>query len=120
MNRNKISIASRVREIINEAIKRVSDGGDMKFSIRNLYYSVREIYLKQWINEKFYKYNSFTQDFIRHYEKKNGKIHNLVRDARGNYQYPEEYGWSSESSIKTNTYFRAGIGNKVIVCEKAI
>lgn len=115
----KLSIAEKVREIIQGAIERVSDGGQMKFSVRNLYYAVREIYLKRWTNEKFYKYNSFTQDFMRAYEKKNGKVQGLVREARGSYQRPDAGGWCSEDNIKTDTYFWAGIGNKVVVVEKS-
>ena len=107
-----MSIAEKVREIIKEAIKRVSDGGQMKFSVRNLYYAVREIYLKRYPDEKFYKYNSFTQDFMRSYEKRYGKVKDLVREARGSYQRPDAGGWSSEDNIKTETYFWAGIGTQ--------
>jgi len=112
------TIADRVREILQEAVERVSNGGTMKFDIRSLFYAVREIYLKRWSGEKFYEYNSFTQDFMRTYEKQHGKIRGLVRGPRGKYCSPDEYGWRTESDVKPDLYLMRGIGNKIIVVEK--
>jgi len=112
------TIADRVREILSEAVEHVSNGGTMKFDIRSLFYAVREIYLKRWSGEKFYEYNSFTQDFMRSYEKQHGKIKGLVRGPRGKYCVPDEYGWRTESDVKPDLYLMRGIGNKIIVVEK--
>jgi len=88
------TIADRVREILPphpkerplllvllkmlEAIERVSSGGTMKFSMRNLFYAVIEIFHKKFPGEKFYEYNSFTQDFLRTYEKQHGKMEKRI------------------------------------------
>jgi len=113
------TIADRVREILPEAIERVSSGGKMKFTIRNLFYAVIELYHKRWLGEKFYLYNSFTQDFMRSYEKQQGKIPGILREARGKYAAPDAYGYRSGGDVKTDFYMAKGIGNKIIVVEKS-
>jgi len=73
-------------------------------------------------NLRFYKsYNSFTQDFLRSYEMKHGKIPNLYREERGEYTYPDEEGYSEKVIIggRERTRFIAGCGNKIIVVEKS-
>jgi len=118
LGRAKVSIADRVRAILPEAVQRVSNGGKMKFDIRSLYYAVREIYLKRWPGEKFYKYNSFTQDFMRSHERRHGKIPNMVRGPRGSYAAPDEYGWRTQEPVKPGMWLYRGVGNKVLVVEK--
>lgn len=113
-----VSIAERVREILQEAIERVSSGGQMKFDIRSLYYAVRELFLKRWSGDKFYLYNSFTQDFMRNYEKRHGKVKDLVRGPRGMYAAPDTYGVRSQGVVRPGFYLAQGIGNKIIVVEK--
>jgi len=113
-----VTIADCVREILPEAIERVSAGGKMKFDIRSLYYAVRELFLKRWPDMKFYEYNSFTQDFMRSYEKAEGKVKGMVRGPRGKYAAPDEYGFRSEDDVKPDLYLMRGCGNKIIVVEK--
>jgi len=113
------TIADRVREILPEAIQRVSSGGTMKFTIRNLFYAVIELYHKRWPGEKFYLYNSFTQDFMRSYEKQQGKIPGILREARGKYAVPDAYGSRYGGDVKTDFIMARGIGNKIIVVEKS-
>ena len=113
-----MTIANRVKRILDEAVQRVSDGGKMKFDIRSLFYAVREIFLKRWPGEKFYLYNSFTQDFMRSYERQNGKLEGMVRGPRGKYVAPDETGWRSEDDVKPGVWISRGIGNKILVVEK--
>jgi len=112
------TIADRVREVLSQAVERVSNGGTMRFDIRSLFYAIRELYLKRWPGEKFYEYNSFTQDFMRTYEKQHGKIRGMLRGPRGKYASPDEYGYRAEEDVKPEIYVRRGIGNKIIVVEK--
>lgn len=112
------TIADRVRAILSEAVQRVSNGGTMKFDIRSLFYAIRELYLKRWPDQKFYEYNSFTQDFMRSYEKQHGKIPGMLRGPRGKYAVCDDFGWRTEADVKPELYVKQGIGNKIIMVEK--
>jgi len=148
-----------VKEILKDAIDQVSDGGKMIFSMRSLFYAVRQLFLTRFFvcpscegevrlkeppdtfeckacgwagfgdNLKpkypglgFYKqYNSFTQDFLRAYEKEHGKIRGMWREERGEYTCPRMWGDSTTQKVggREETKFYAGVGNKVILVEKA-
>jgi hypothetical protein len=123
------SIYSRVLEIIDDAIERVSEGVDF-FTVRSLFYAVRLIYLTSFPNVKFYKqYNSFTQDFLPKYEKTYGRIEGLVREPRGNIASVDEWAKRESKQIMTGLYLQGveegidydlvGCGNKIIAVEKA-
>lgn len=113
------NIGVLVEQILPEAIERVSSGGKMKFSARNLFYAVREIFLKSFPEEQFYKdYDNFTQGFLRRYERKHGKIPGLVRERRGFYAYPTEQGKDYEYSVEPGLTLCRGIANKIIAIEK--
>ncbi len=112
------SIGSRVVRVLDAAIQQVSSGG-MAFTVRNLFYGVRELHAKNFPGCKFYKtYDGFSQDFLRGYEKRHGKIPGLTRMGRGKYLYPEEQGTRREGDIKPGMYFSEGCANKVIIVEK--
>ncbi len=112
------SIGSRVVRVLDAAIQQVSSGG-MAFTVRNLFYGVRELHAKNFPGCKFYKtYDGFSQDFLRGYEKRHGKIPGLTRMGRGKYLYPEEQGNRREGDIKPGMYFNEGCANKVIIVEK--
>lgn len=116
--RGEVTIAEKVRGVLPEAIKLCSDNGTMKFGIRSLWYKVIEFYHKLYPNDKFYEYNSFTQDFLRTYEKQRGKIPGLVRGPRGKYCGTDTYGNRHEDDVKPDVYISRGIANKVIIIEK--
>ncbi len=93
---SKSSISAKIRDLMPEAIVAVSEG-NMRFTIRQLFYKVRELYLKRYPNEPFFGdnakrseqgYDTFTQDFIPSYEKKYGKIEGMIRE-NGEGQKPE-------------------------------
>jgi len=113
------TISSRILTVLDDAITQVSDG-DMKFSVRNLFYAVMELYKKRFLGVKFYKnYDSFSQDFLRSYEKLHGKISGLTRERRGNYLFPNEDGSRKEGQVGPNVLLQSGCGNKIIIVEKA-
>lgn len=112
------TIADRVREILPEAIEHVSSGGKMKFGIRSLWYAVIERFRKKWPGDKFYEYNSFTQDFLRAYEKEHGKIPGLIRGPRGMSCSVDAGGFRVEEVVKPEIHVYQGIGNKILVVEK--
>ena len=112
------SIGSRVVTVLAEAIEQVSSGG-MAFTVRNLFYAVRELHGKKFPGCKFFKtYDGFSQDFLRGYEKRHGKISGLTRMGRGKYLYPEQQGTRREGDIKPGMWFNEGCANKVIIVEK--
>ncbi len=112
------SIGSRIVVVLAEAIEQVSSG-DMSFTVRNLFYAVRELHSKRFPNCKFYKkYDSFSQDFLRSFEKRYGKIRGLTRMPRGKYVTPQEGGENYELDIKPGMRFIQGCANKVIMVEK--
>ena len=116
-----VSISERVREILPEAIKQASEG-NMRFTVRQLFYAVRELYLKRFPNEPFFKnYDSFTQDFLPAYEKKYGKIPGMIREKRGNYCARNEYGIEDVEVDDTLVLdgFNKGVSDKILVVEKA-
>ncbi len=113
------SIGSRVVTVLKAAIQQVSSG-EMKFSVRNLFYAVRELHDKKFPGCRFYKtYDGFSQDFLRGYEKRHGKISGLTRMARGKYATPQEDGGTYEFDIKPGMRFVRGCSNKVLIVEKA-
>jgi len=113
-----VRISKLVEALIPQAIEQVSEGTEM-FTIRNLFYAVRELFLKKYPNMRFYKnYDSFTQDFMRSYERRHGRIRNMIREARGSMSYADEYGWDYKRVIETGTYLRMGRGDKIILVEK--
>lgn len=113
------TIGSLVREIIPQAVQQTSQGG-MVFTIRSLFYAVRQIYLTTFIGQPFYKeYNSFTQDFMPQYEKSYGRISGMVREPRGAYASVDEYATRHTEQLETGTTMRFGCGNKVIAVEKS-
>ena len=147
--------------ILPEAIALVSDGGKMIFSMRSLFYAVRQIFLTRFyvcskcggelkyvgtrtdpdlfqcqsckavlnseeLQPKYpkatlYEYNTFTQDFLRSYEKRFGKIKKMFREERGEFTYPTERGESHSNKVggKSEIVFLRGIGNKIILVEKS-
>jgi len=113
-------IGNRVKEILAEAIDRVSSGGTMKFDLRSLFYAVRELYLKRFVGKPFYKdesrYQNFS-DFIRRYERDVGKIPGLVRGPRGRYMAPE-YDGEIDSQVREGVELDIGSANKVLFVEK--
>jgi len=161
-----VSTSSLVIKILPEAIEQVSDGGKFVFSMRGLYYAVRQIFLTKFfvcpgvtrgiLHEvceakvklkeppdlyicekghevrgddleplhkgiKFYKkYDSFTQDFLRKWEKAHGKIEGMYREERGSYIYPSDrYSPSNPKPVGGRDFsFIRGVGNKVIAVEK--
>jgi len=90
----------------------------MKFGIRSLWYAVIERFHKKWPGEKFYQYNSFTQDFLRAYEKEHGKIPGLIRGPRGMSCGVDADGFRVEDIVKPEVRVYQGIGNKILVVEK--
>lgn len=153
-----MQIGKIVAVLMPQAIAEVSDGGEMKFSARQLFYKVRELFLTKnfvcpicggqvWIIEfpdlfeceaghkssgkelrplvqglHFYKYGSFTQDFLTQYQRRNGKILGLIREIRGKYSHPTfwfDYR-SYEDDVDTETVgkFTTGDSNAVIMVEK--
>ena len=155
----KTTTASLIRQLLPEAIDLASDGGRYVFSIRTLFYVIRQLFLTRFYvcphcggqprlkeppdtfecmgcgavlsggelkpkhpSIKFYKrYDSFTQDFLRSYEKRHGPIPNMYREERGEFTSPTEDGRSISSIIggRRENRFIAGIGNKIIVVEKS-
>lgn len=113
-----VTISSRVRTILAEAIHHVSSGGSMQFDPRSLYYAVRELYLKRWPNKPFFKYPSFSQTFLRRHEKEYGSILGLVRGPRGAYVVPDEEGTPYEYTVRPGLIPRQGIANKILLVEK--
>lgn len=124
-----MSISEKVREIMPEAIKQVSEG-NMRFTVRQLFYKVRELYLKKYPNEPFFGdrakraeqgYDTFTQDFIPAYEKRYGKIEGMIREKRGNYCSRNEYGIRDFEVDDTLILdgFDKGVSDKILVVEKA-
>jgi len=112
------SIGSRVMVVLDEAIEQVSSGS-MKFSVRNLFYAVRELHDKLFRGCKFYeKYDSFSQDFLRAYEKVHGKIPGLTRMGRGKYASPQESGRTFDWDIQPGMRFIPGCANKLLIVEK--
>lgn len=110
------TIAYNIYLILPQAIEEVSSGGQFKFSTRNLFYKVRELYLKKFPGQPFYKdYNTFTQDFLTAYEKRIGKINGLVREPRGSYITPTEW-YDSENKLTES--ISVGVGNAILVVEK--
>lgn len=152
------STADLVRKVLKDATSQVSDGGHMVFSMRNLFYAVRQLFLTRFYvcpscgshvklleppslfvckrckhqveggdlrakypQAPFYsQYDSFTQGFLRRHEKAHGKIKGMYREERGKYSYPNEHGSTSSVDIGgKETIFTSGVGNKVIMVEKA-
>jgi len=108
-----------VEEIMPRAVARVS-AGVQAFTMRNLFYAVREIYLTSFPDQPFYKeYNSFTQDFLTKYEKQYGRIEGMVREPRGSYASVDEDANRHTEQIMTGTSLVFGCGNKIIAVEKA-
>ncbi|RLI70185.1 hypothetical protein DRO97_11090 [Archaeoglobales archaeon] len=124
-----MSISEKVRELIPEAIAVVSQG-NMRFTVRQLFYKVRELYLKRYPNEPFFGdkakraeqgYDTFTQDFIPSYERKYGKINGMIREKRGNYCSRREYNIENVEVDDTLILdgFDKGVSDKILVVEKA-
>lgn len=115
-----MDIRDGILTVLEESIKRVSEG-TKAFTIRNLYYVVQELFVKKYEDEDFYKqYSSFTQDFMTWYEKKHGPIPNMIREPRGSYVSPsDDPQYSFEKQIMTGTILLRGVGNKIVVVEKA-
>lgn len=112
------SIGSRVVTVLEAAIEQVSSG-EMAFTVRNLFYAVRELHSKIFPGCDFYKkYDSFAQDFLRGYEKVHGKISGLTRMGRGQYASPQEEGKTYEWNIEPGMRFVSGCANKVLIVEK--
>jgi len=108
--------------LMPEAIKRVSSNYTMKFSKRNLFYAVRELWLKEYSEVPFYDYNSFTQDYLIRYQRLKGKIELMVAEPRGKMSYPDEYGWAYDRDVSDESvdYLsrNVGVGNAIIFVEK--
>lgn len=115
-----MKIQDGILEVLEEAIERVSEG-TKAFTIRNLYYVVRDLFLKKFEDAAFYKnYKSFTQDFMPWYEKKHDPIPDMIREPRGGYVSPsDDPKFSFEKQIMTGTILLRGVGNKIVVIEKA-
>lgn len=113
------SIGERVMVVLDAAVEQVSKGS-MTFSVRNLFYAVRELHDKLFPGCDFYKkYDSFAQDFLRAYNKKYTRISGLTRMARGKYASPQEDGRTYEWDIKPGMKFIPGCSNKLLIVEKA-
>jgi len=131
------STSDLVLKVLPKAVAQVSDGDRMVYSMRNLFYEVRRLFLTrfmvcpkcggsvrlveppdQFICEAcdqqagsgdlrsrypgvgFYsQYDSFTQGFLRQYEKTHGKLKGMYREERGKYTYPGECGGSSSVDV---------------------
>ena len=123
-----MTIAEKIDTLMPEAIKQVSEGG-FRFTVRQLFYKIRELYLKNYPNKPFYGdnaknpeqgYNTFTQDYIPRYERKYGKIPNMIREKRGNYCVRDETNieqFEVDDTLTENV--RVGVSDKILVVEKA-
>lgn len=111
------SKAKKCGLLLPQAIQEVSSEGAMKFSVRNLFYKTRELFLRAFQGESFYKeYSSFTQDFLTQYQFVYGKIRGLVSEPRGKWVSRTTYGAQTGDNDGSTAPFKA---NKVILIEKA-
>lgn len=109
--------AHKCEILLPQAIQEVSADGTMKFSVRNLFYKTRELYLRAFQGESFYKeYASFTQDFLTKYQEHYGTIRGLVNEPRGKWVSRTTYGAQAGDNDGSTAPYKA---NKVILIEKA-
>lgn len=101
---------------MHRAIKQVSSSNQMKYSMRNLFYTVQEVYAKVYPDEPFFQtYNSFTQDFLSKYTTEVDALADMVREPRGKWITRTEY---SDMEGDNDGSLRIGQGNKAILIEK--
>lgn len=122
-NRSK-NIKPLLEPLIPEAIRIASSNGQSRyFTARSLFYKARRLFLEKYPDREWYKNDSnFTQDFLRSYQEKYGKIQGLVYDNRGRYSYPytvdDRFTITNEEEIGAFTELKLGNANKIIVVEK--
>lgn len=106
-----------ITPLVPEAWRHQSDNGRFKMTLRQLYYKVKELFRKAYPGVAFYKYPSFTQDFIVEYEQVHGPIQGMLRGLHGLMAVRSILG-AEEKPVKGGMEVSFGVGNKVLAVEK--
>jgi hypothetical protein len=106
-----------IGEHIDEAVKKASGGGMLRFSIRQLYYAVRPFVLERAEEAKL-DYTYFCR-WISQYENDRGEIKGMYRDPRGTLYHPHTGETIPVGTISVEEYKRPEwTFNKILYIEK--
>jgi len=85
-SRPRCPIKYEVFDAMPEAIERVSGGGSLPFTVRQLFYQIRP--LLEGKIDRALEYAYFTPALVTEYEKSHGTIRGLLYDSRGTFREP--------------------------------
>lgn len=113
--------ADLVYGILDEAIKDVSSGGTLRYSLRNLYYACRPLLAEAGMEDvdNEMKYTYFSTVIGKIEAERGSDLPGMYRDSRGALQHPHEQGLIPLGTISVEQYTRPAYRfNKVLYVEK--
>jgi hypothetical protein len=113
---NEPGVKGVILECLDAAIKKTSGDGQYRFSLRQLFYTVRPHVITVRKTEPEYNYFA---DIITEYEASHGEIVGMYRDPRGIIYHPHTGEEIQLGTIQVENYQRPRYTfNKVLYCEK--
>ena len=79
-------------KVMNAAAQHVSGGGTLPYSVRRLFYAVRDM-IKEYTTNEFsqdYGYSYFQSTILQDYQREHGKLKGLYYDPRGRLHEPHD------------------------------